>query len=88
MGCKLKGKLTATPTIRATLKSRPTIKATLTIPSSTGAIIYDGPYEWLPSEESQTVSISGKMATTDIIIEPIPSNYGRITYNGSTITVS
>lgn len=53
-----------------------------------GAEKYDGPYEWTPSTEAQTVQISGKQATADIVIQPIPNNYGLVTYNGSTITVS
>ena len=49
---------------------------------------FEGPYEWTPSEDTQTVPISEKKATQNIVINPIPSNYGLITYNGSVITVS
>lgn len=49
---------------------------------------YDGAYDFTPSEQAQTIEISDKTARANIIIEPIPSNYGRITYNGSTIMVS
>lgn len=49
---------------------------------------YDGSYDFTPSEQAQTIEISDKTARANIIIEPIPSNYGRITYNGSTIMVS
>jgi hypothetical protein len=48
---------------------------------------YDGSYDFTPSEQSQTIEISDKTARANIIIEPIPTNYGRITYNGSTILV-
>ena len=50
--------------------------------------IYDGDYEFTPTLEEQTIMIADKTATADIIINPIPSNYGLITWNGSTITVS
>lgn len=53
-----------------------------------GAEKYDGPYEWTPSTETQTIPIKDKQATADITIQPIPNNYGLITYNGVTITVS
>lgn len=53
-----------------------------------GAEKYDGPYEWTPSKETQTIPIKDKQATADITIQPIPNNYGLITYNGVTITVS
>lgn len=49
---------------------------------------YDGAYEVVPCESVQTLKIKNKQATEDIIIDPIPSNYGLITYNGSIITVS
>lgn len=49
---------------------------------------YTGDYEFTPTEDTQTVPISGKTATQNIVINPIPSNYGLITYNGSVITVS
>lgn len=49
---------------------------------------YEGAYEWTPTTSQQTISIKDKTATNDIIINPIPSNYGLITWNGSTLTVS
>lgn len=53
-----------------------------------GAEKYDGPYEWTPGAEAQTIPINSKQATADIVIKPIPNNYGLVTYDGSTITVS
>lgn len=49
---------------------------------------YTGAYTFTPTESTQTVQISGKRATSNITINPIPSNYGRITWDGSTLTVS
>lgn len=48
---------------------------------------YDGAYDFIPTEQAQTIQISDKTARANIIIEPIPSNYGRITYNGAYLTV-
>ena len=48
---------------------------------------YSGSYLVTPGEEQQTLSTSGKICELDIVVEAIPSNYGRIEYNGSTITV-
>lgn len=52
------------------------------------SIIYDGAYEWTPTQSTQTIEIENKKALTNITINPIPSNYGLITWDGSTITVS
>lgn len=49
---------------------------------------YDGSYEFTPTEETQTIEIEDKRATENIIINPIPSNYGLITWDGATLTVS
>lgn len=49
---------------------------------------YEGVYEYTPSEEMQTVEIEGLKATENIIINPIPPNYGLITWDGTTLTVS
>jgi len=49
---------------------------------------YDGPYEFTPTAEEQTVRIARLQAKQDITINPIPSNYGLVTYNGSVITIS
>ena len=51
-------------------------------------IVYEGTYEWTPSSELQTIEIANKKALENITINPIPNNYGLITWNGSTLTVS
>lgn len=49
---------------------------------------YHGGYEITPSEETQTLSTHGKLLESDVVVNPIPNNYGLITWNGSVITVS
>lgn len=49
---------------------------------------YTGAYEVEPTEETQTLVTKGLMMLDHIKINPIPSNYGLITWNGSTLTVS
>jgi hypothetical protein len=49
---------------------------------------YEGPYEVTPTTETQTLATQLKTATQNITINPIPSNYGLITWNGSVLTVS
>lgn len=50
--------------------------------------VYSGPAEFTPSADAQTIHTAGLLVGEDIIIDPIPSNYGLITWNGSTIKVS
>lgn len=49
---------------------------------------YTGDYEFTPSRETQIIPTIQKVLLQNIKINPIPSNYGLITYNGSTLTVS
>ena len=49
---------------------------------------YDGPYEFTPTVSEQIIDIANKTAIDNITINPIPNNYGLITWNGTTITVS
>lgn len=50
--------------------------------------VYEGEYRVTPSAESQTIHAQGFRFEQDLTIDPIPSNYGRITWDGATLTVS
>ena len=52
------------------------------------ADVYDGQYEFTPTQQTQTVATFDKLLTQNITINPIPSDYGKITWNGSILTVS
>ena len=49
---------------------------------------YSGPYTVEPSEFEQTLETNGYRMEDNVTVNPIPSNYGLITYNGSILTVS
>ena len=51
------------------------------------ADIYTGSYEFTPADNPQTILISNKTATSNIVINEIPSNYGKISYDGSALMV-
>ena len=50
--------------------------------------VYDGVTEVTPLNQAQVLQTSNKTLTRNIVVNPIPSNYGLITWNGSTLTVS
>lgn len=60
----------------------------LETPIAIGVNTYDGPYEVTPSNQMQTLNTDDLLMTQNVTINPIPSNYGLITWNGSTLTVS
>lgn len=49
---------------------------------------YTGEYEVTPSAETQTLNTDGLRLTRNVTVNPIPQNYGLITYNGAVLTVS
>lgn len=49
---------------------------------------YEGSYVFTPGATAQIVPTKDRVLLDNIRINPIPSNYGLVTYNGSTITVS
>ena len=49
---------------------------------------YTGDTSVTPSADTQTLRTAGLMMTEDIVVNPVPSNYGLITWDGSTLTVS
>ena len=89
-----------TPSITATYKTKAlgTEVSSKRLSVSTGIPIvkiyegdrppYEGDYNVTPTNEEQILETSGKRMTGNVKVAPIPSNYGLISWNGSTITVS
>lgn len=49
---------------------------------------YTGPTSVTPSAQAQTLHTKGTALLSDITIGAIPQNYGLVTWDGSTLTVS
>lgn len=49
---------------------------------------YEGETTFTPSAEMQTIPTAHTVLLSDITINPIPSNYGRITYSGGIISIT
>ena len=84
----LHGTLTSPGTISGSLSGSQTIAGELTIPAAILPPPYEGEYEVTPNEETHTLATDSLYMRGNITINPIPSNYGLITWNGSTLTVS
>lgn len=50
--------------------------------------VYTGETNITPSTSEQVLNTADKVVARNIVINPIPSNYGLITWNGATLTVS
>ena len=82
------GTLSDTGSISGSLSGEHGVTGTITVGGSTDWPEYEGTYSVTPSSETQTLDTAYKVLTDTIVIEPIPSNYGLITWNGSVLTVS
>lgn len=60
----------------------PTTAVQRTVPA------YEGETTVTPGNEPQTLETQGKLLNDNIVIHPIPQNYGLITWNGAILTVS
>lgn len=49
---------------------------------------YEGTYHITPGDEVVILNTNGMKMGRDVTIDPIPSNYGKIGWNGSYLTVS
>lgn len=85
---ELTGTLTAPKGIQGTLAAAQSISGTLTVPQYVLPPSYTGPYEVTPSDTEQVLATDTFYMNGNITINPIPNNYGLITWDGSTITVS
>ena len=84
----LTGSLNASRNVlNGSLRGTATLTGKLTKPKI-DADIYYGDTDITPSDTVRTLLTGGKMLLSDITIEPIPSNYGKITWNGLVLTVS
>lgn len=53
-----------------------------------GADPYKGEYVVTPSQERQVLETKHLSMGENVVVEPIPKNYGLITYNGFELTVT
>lgn len=84
----IKGVLAARASLAGSLSPPASLSGGLSIPTYIDVDLYDGPTEVTPGEDRQVLRTANKTVIQDIIVNPIPSNYGLITWNGSTLTVS
>lgn len=64
-------------------------KALHTVATAVEADPYTGAYEVTPTEAVQTLDTTGKLMSSNVVVKPIPKEYGRVTYdNRKIITIT
>lgn len=84
---RITAKIRAKQAIRATVNVADAISGKLAFRESS-ANKYNGKYHFTPTQKTQIAQTENKILLQDIIIDPIPKNYGLITWNGSFLKVS
>ena len=84
----LTGEISSTGTLTGTLSEASTLSGGLTIPDEIRPEAYQGSYTVTPTEETIVLETKDKETTANITINPIPTNYGKLTWNGTTLIVS
>ena len=74
--------------IKGAIKMTGGLAVALTLPTIVQPTAYIGDYTVTPSGVAQVLETEGKRMTSDLVINPVPQQYGLITWNGSIITVS
>ena len=82
------GITTGTGSISGSLSPPAAMSGELSIPTYIDVDIYDGPTEITPGEESQVLETQNKTLTNRITIQAIPRNYGKVTWDGSKLTIT
>lgn len=80
----------AAPTLAAEI-SAPTFSTSTGIPVAREYFerpAYEGDYDVTPAQQEIILNTQHLRMTDNVRIAPIPNNYGLITWNGSTLTVS
>lgn len=85
---ELIGRLKSSGQLSGFLSAARNITGQLTVPQYVLPPSYPGPYEVTPSATVQVLETDAFYMNGNITINPIPSNYGLITWNGSTLMVS
>ena len=81
----LHGTLSVEGGLQARLRVQGGIAGTLTIAGSVPS--YHGDCTVTPGDVEQVIECSGLMMPQNIVIKPVPSQYGRIAWDGGQLTV-
>ena len=74
--------------VSVAVRSQLAVSADMGVAKIVDRLPYIGSYTVTPSDDEQILETEGLRMTNNVVINPIPSNYGKITWNGSVLTVS
>lgn len=84
----ISGEVSAIQTVKGDIDRQGDISGTISLDIENIVPIYTGATEVTPGDSAQVLATRGFALQDDIVVDAIPSNYGKITWNGSVLTVS
>lgn len=84
----INGRLSVDGRITGRLAGVSGVAAEITAPRVVPPRAYEGICEVTPGQEAVTLATAGLVMLQDITVNPIPQEYGRISWDGSRLTVS
>ena len=84
---RISGDISVVDQISASVYSEEALRASVSVPEFI-SVFYEGDYTITPSAETQVLQTKDLAMWQDLTINPIPNNYGLITWNGAYLTVS
>ena len=84
----LSGTITPRGTVRGSVRPIGSLSGTISRATSANYDHYVGPYEVTPTETAQLLCTAGLLMDDDVTVAPIPSNYGLISWDGTSLKVS
>lgn len=85
---RLSGSLTPIAGLSGRLSGASSLSGKIGIPERITPAQYTGPTTVTPTQEQQVLHTQDFFLIENIVIEPIPNNYGLIEWNGAVLTVS
>lgn len=85
---QITGTLSEVESVSGNLSVVETISGTVTVPTVIRPDYYEGDYEITPTSTTVVLETNSLIMNGNITVNPIPTNYGLITWNGATLTVS
>lgn len=84
---RITGRLSVAGTITGSMSGVETLSGKIKVPSVVGVDPYEGEYAVTPGEETIVLSTGKKYMAENVVVNPIPSNYGKIVWNGAHLRI-
>ena len=81
------GTISPVGVVSGSISADSSMTGTITIGGASDLPEYDGSYAITPTDEPITLNTAYRIPVENIIINPVPQNYGHIAWNGSYLSV-